>query len=456
MDLEQLTVCESARLIRSRKISPVDLLACLISRIEGIDPEIGAWVTIDAKSARAAARQCEAEASRGAFRGPLHGVPLGVKDIIQTDGLRTTMGSKIFEGFVPGQDARVVQKLKEGGAIVLGKTVTTEFALFDPARTRNPWNSLHSPGGSSSGSAAAVSARMCAAALGTQTVGSIGRPASYCGVVGLVPTAGRISRRGVFPASWTLDHVGLFSRSAEDARLLLSVLSESAVGEQARPERPRLGLVKKYFHERASLEACRAVDDLSQKLSSAGALVREVEPPEILAVARPAHMTILRCEAASLHYDLWASARDLYSPRVRALVESGMAVDSTAYLRALRVRRRIQRQLTDLFRDWDVLLTPGATGPAPAGLGTTGDPAMNGPWTLADCPSLTLPVTLSSEGLPLSVQLSVAPHREDTLLAVGGWCESVIGFAEQPLRPHGRNDRPGLVEPQTAEEPPSP
>ncbi|MBI5966711.1 MAG: amidase, partial [Deltaproteobacteria bacterium] len=226
-ELCMLKLSEMITQIKRRRLSPVTLLESILERIDSLEPSLKAWVTIDRKGILTEARRHGDEITRGKTRGPLHGIPIGVKDIYYTSGMKTTAGSKIFENFIPDHDATAVARLKKAGAIVLGKTATTEFASADPAPTRNPWNPDHTPGGSSSGSAVAVATGMCPAALGSQTGGSVLRPAAYCGVVGLKPTYGRISRYGVFALSWTLDHVGFLTRSAEDAAILLRVLAGS-------------------------------------------------------------------------------------------------------------------------------------------------------------------------------------------------------------------------------------
>jgi aspartyl-tRNA(Asn)/glutamyl-tRNA(Gln) amidotransferase subunit A len=219
-----LGAADAARAIRSKALSPVDLVDALFARIDAVDGKVQAWALVDREGARAAAQELAAEAARGILRGPLHGVPFGAKDIFYTAGLRTEAGSKVLAGFIPAYDATSVARLKEVGAILAGKLHTTEFATYDPAPTRNPWNLACTPGGSSSGSAAAVAARLIPLALGTQTIGSNVRPAAYCGLVGLKPTFGRISTRGVIPLTYTQDHVGLMARSVEDIALgLLAV-----------------------------------------------------------------------------------------------------------------------------------------------------------------------------------------------------------------------------------------
>src|SRR5881397_162188 len=267
----ELGVADAARAIRRKELSPVDLVDALLERIDKVDGRVQAWALVDGVAARAAARRAADEAARGVFRGPLHGVPFGAKDIFYSAGLRTEGGSKVMAGFVPEYDATAVSRLKAAGAILLGKLHTTEFATSDPAPTRNPWNLACTPGGSSSGSAAAVAARMIPLSLGTQTIGSNVRPASYCGLVGLKPTFGRISTRGVMALSYTQDHVGLMARSVEDLALGLQVIagydrndpssSRAAVPDYldaiTRRYAPRIGVLRDGFFERSTDEVAR-------------------------------------------------------------------------------------------------------------------------------------------------------------------------------------------------------
>src|SRR5215467_11096183 len=268
MNLEDLSLADAAAGIRSCELSPVDYVSHLLDRIDAIEPRLQAWVTIDRNTVLSQACELEIEAKRKQFRGPLHGIPVGIKDIFYTKGLRTTMGSVLFEDFVPSEDAQAVTKLKQAGAIVLGKTVTTVFANLDPGPTRNPWNLEHTPGGSSSGSAAAVAAQMCPAAIGTQTVGSVGRPAAFCGVASLIPAQRRISLRHVFPLAWSLDHVGIFARSAADIEVMLDAMVESPVEPSDVWAPFRIGVVRDFFYENATKEARSLNDRLADRLAS--------------------------------------------------------------------------------------------------------------------------------------------------------------------------------------------
>src|SRR5438093_6535743 len=276
MNPEDLSVIEAAAAIREGVLSPVEYVNSLFARIDRLDSRLQAWVTLDRNAVLAEAARCEAEAGNKQFRGSLHGIPVGIKDIFYTKNLRTTMGSMLFENFIPGYDARAVTRLKEAGAIVLGKTVSTVFANLDPGPTRNPWNLAHTPGGSSSGSAAAVAARMCPAAIGAQTVGSVGRPAAFCGLASLVPSQQRISLEHVFPLAWSLDHAGTFARSVADLEVMLDAMAESPVERYPARAPFRIGVVRDFFYENATVEARSLNDRLAGDLAAAGFHVEEV------------------------------------------------------------------------------------------------------------------------------------------------------------------------------------
>ena len=432
MNPEELSLMEAAAAIRDGVLSPVEYVNSLFARIDQLDSRVQAWVTVDRDEVLAEARRCEEEAQKKHFRGPLHGIPVGIKDIFYTKNLRTTMGSMLFENFIPGYDARAVTRLKEAGAIVLGKTVTTVFANLDPGPTRNPWNLAHTPGGSSSGSAAAVAARMCPAAIGSQTLGSVGRPAAFNGLVSLVPTRERISLAGVFPLAWSLDHAGMLGRSVGDVEIMLDAMTEFPVQKQSRGSAFRIGVVRGFFYENATSEARSLNDALGNTLANSGFVVEEAQLSAIFDLAQPILRTILRSEVASVHEQLFRAHPESYREKLRALIETGMLLDATQYLRARRIRRKYRRDMARLFEKFDGLMTPAATGTAPEGIGSTGDPVMNAPWTLADFPTMTLPHALGSNGLPIGVQFSGPPLQEGLLLEMGKAIESVVAFRASP------------------------
>lgn len=449
----QLAVTEAAALIRSGGLSPVELVESCLARIEALDPKIQAWALVDRDGALAEARRREMRLRQGARPGPLHGVPIGVKDIFFTSGLRTEAGSRIMAGFVPEHDATAVVRLKAAGAIVLGKTHTTEFALFDPAPTRNPWDLACTPGGSSSGSAAAVAAGMCPAALGSQTAGSTLRPAAYCGIVGLKPRHGRISTHGVVPLAWTLDHVGILARSVADAALLLQILAghdpqdpysqnEPAPDYLAALDRwrtpPRLGLVRGSFFDKATDEVRRHTEQVAARLARDGAFVEEAPLPPTFGSAHETLRTILLAECAAYHRERFAERQDDYGPRIRSTIERGLALSATDYALALQRRLALQREMAHPDSSgypaapYDALLTPATPAPAPRDLTTTGDPFMQSPWSLLGFPAISLPTGLSADGLPLAIQLVGAPDDEPRLLWTARWCEQVLDFRFRP------------------------
>src|SRR5438552_4824307 len=383
MNPETLTLTAASQAIRDGRLSPIDYVQALLARIDRVEPRVRAWVTGDREGVLAEARRCEEEARRKQFRGPLHGVPVGIKDIFYTKGLRTTMGSDLFKVFVPDRDARAVQRVKAAGAIILGKTVTTMFANLDPGPTRNPWNPAHTPGGSSSGSAAAVAARMCPAAIGSQTIGSVGRPAAFCGISSLVPTQRRIGLSRPWPLAWPLDHVGILGRSVADLEIMLDAMSESAAESTRRPKAYRIVILRDYFYAHATEEARSLNDALTNKLGGAGFQIEEAHLPAIFEVAPATLRTIIRAETASVHEQVRPPDRHRYGPKIRAVVETGMLIDASDYVRARRIRRKYQSEMVKLFERFDAMMTPAAPDTAPD-LSTTGDPLINGPCTLAD------------------------------------------------------------------------
>jgi aspartyl-tRNA(Asn)/glutamyl-tRNA(Gln) amidotransferase subunit A len=435
MEPYELTIAEASRHIREGKLTPTRLLESILKRIEGLEPTLEAWVTMDEERAISDAEALTREAEEGSLRGPVHGIPVGIKDIYFTRGLRTTMGSKIYADYVPEYDAETVAILREAGAVIPGKTETTEFAAYDPAPTRNPWNTEHTPGGSSSGSAAAVSSGMCPAALGSQTGGSVVRPAAFCGVVGLKPTYDLISRRGVFPLSWSLDHVGFFIRTVEDATIVLNVLSGVEHRSEINPGPPKLGLLRGYYEETADEAVWEGLMDAANRLEAAGADIIDVQLPPSFEYVHPAHSIIFAAEAASVHEGGFTRDPDAYKPKMRNHVAAGLLIPTPAYLRAKRIRGVFAMEARDLLGDLDCLLTPSSVTPALRGLESTGDPAFNAVWSFCGFPAITVPCGLTWDGLPLGLQLTGLPYGEEGLLSSAGWCEAVLGFPKEPQDP---------------------
>ena len=429
-DLASLPAARAATLIADGTLSPVDLVESCLARIAARDAAIRAWVYVDETGARAAARERLAEARAGRVRGPLHGVPVGIKDIFHVAGMTTTCGAApAFHTFAT-EDATAVARLRAAGAIILGKAHTTEFAYFEPGPTRNPWNAAHTPGGSSSGSAAAVAARMAPLALGTQTVGSVLRPAAYCGVVGFKGTHGLIPTEGVVPLAWSFDHVGVFARAVADVVLTAGVLAgRPLAGPVPRP--PRLALAPELV-ERATPETAAEVTATAARLARAGATVEEVKLPASFAGVHAAGRVVLEAEASAYHEDLYRAHAAAYRPRTRELIAGGLTRPAVAYVRAQRARRAFREEVMSLLEAHDALLTPTAPGPAPEGLGATGDPWFCAPWSFAGVPACSLPTGVSALGLPHAVQLVASAERDAALLAVAAWCERVLDFKLSP------------------------
>jgi aspartyl-tRNA(Asn)/glutamyl-tRNA(Gln) amidotransferase subunit A len=436
MDAHRLTLSEAVRLIRDGVLTPTRYAESLLDRIDALEPIVDAWVTVEREKVLAAAEEASKEAAEGVFRSPLHGVPVGVKDIYYTEGILTTMGSPLFRGFVPSNDADVVKSLKRAGAIILGKTETTEFALHDPAPTRNPWNTGHTPGGSSSGSAAAVSCGMAPLALGTQTGGSVVRPASYCGVVGFKGTYDLLSRGGVYPLSWSLDHVGFMTRTVEDALLVLKTLRPDLSEGPQTEKPPRLGLLSGYFKENASGEVWQGFERAVGKLWGEGAEIVDVRLPEVFSLAPSVHRVIMSVEAAAVHEDEFRERADEYGDYLRGFISSGLLVPATSYLRAQRIRGLIIQEVVRLLKCYDALICPSTVDTAPEGLNWTGSPAFNIPWSLTGLPSVTVPSGLSGGGLPMGLQMVGRPYGDVELLRTAAWCEEALEFPHEPKDPY--------------------
>ena len=440
-NVEHLMISQLAPLIRTGQLSSVEVVEALLRRIDVLEARLHAWVTIDRQAVLTQARQRDEELRQSGPRGLLHGIPLGCKDILYTAGLKTTACSQAYADFIPAYDATAVSRLKQAGAIILGKTVCTEFAVNDPPPTCNAWNRAHTPGGSSSGSAVAVATQMCFATVDTQTAGDILRPAAYNGIVGFKPTYGRISRYGVIPVAWSLDTVGMLTRSIEDAALLLQVLagpdphdpsaSHSPSADyparlSARPHAPRLGLVRQYFYEHADDEVRAHTDQVVETLRQAGAQIEEVVLPVDLTLLHAAHRIMVSAECAAYHQERLITHPEEYGPKLREFLELGMVTPVVPYLQAQRLRQRFRRTLQAVFERVDALLTPATPSVAPADHSTTGSPILQIPWTLCGFPTLALPSGLSAKQLPLGLQFVGQAFREERLLTAAHWCERAL------------------------------
>ena len=443
----ELSVADAAAQIRQGALSPVALAESLLARIDALDGDLQAWVTIDREAVLAAARHSENDVRSGAPLGPIHGVPVGLKDIFYTAGMLTACGSKVYADFVPDFDATCVAKIKAAGGIILGKAVTTEFATSDPSPTHNPWNLEHTPGGSSSGSSAAVAARMVPAALGSQTGGSTCRPAAYNGIVGLKPTYGRISRYGVVPVSWSLDHVGILTRTVADAALMLQVMSgedgndpgslrlpvpdfSAQMAEHDRP--PRIGLVRQYYQDYSTPEIWAHTEAIANQLAEAGAEVEEIDLPDSFARVHSFQRVVMNVDCAAFHEANHRTRAADYGPRIRAGMEMGMLIPTATYLKAQRLRRQFRADLNEMASKVDVVMTPATPAPAPKDLNTTGDAAYQVPWTAAGLPTVVVPTGLSELGMPMAVQFGGPWAEEGRVLGASQWCERVAGLNQGP------------------------
>ena len=405
--------------------------SCL-ARIRADEAVIKAWAVLDEDRARAISATRDVRD----VHGPLHGIPVGVKDIFDTDDLPTEMGSPVFVGNRPVKNARLVERVVAAGGYALGKTATTEFAFMHPAETRNPWNPKHTPGGSSSGSAAAVAAGHVPVAVGTQTNGSVIRPAAFCGVVGFKPTLDTLPIQGVLPFSETLDQVGVFARSVADVAYFTACVADSGtftpeVDALSRP--PKVAVLPRFPWNSAEREAAAQLQATLSRLAAAGTEVKALDLPDEFEDAKRVHRTIMLYEGAREHAPRQALHRRVMSAALNAAIDEGLAMSHDEYRAALARRAALAAIALDLFADCDAIASLPAPGPAPARLDITGDPSFCTLWTLVGFPALTLPTGLSDAGLPHGIQLAGPAHEDGRLLRVARWCEAAIGF-ERPSR----------------------
>lgn len=440
----ELSLTEAVAEIASKRLSSVELTESLLARIATFEPNLQAWATLLPEQALEVAGKIDSGIGPA---GPLTGVPYGAKDIFDTAGIRTAAGSKIWADRIPSADAASIKLVREAGAVLLGKLHTTEFADGDPAPSYNPWNLEHTPGGSSTGSGVAVAARMIPWAFGSQTVGSVLRPAAYNGVIGLKPTFGRISRLGVVPMATSFDHVGMLARSVEDLGLLLSVLAGhdsadpystdvsvpdylSALRSTEKP--PRLGLLRGWFSEEADAETRLAMEETAQVLARSGAVIEEVDTGIDFGRAYASHRVMQESEMAVWHEPLWVGNEDLYGPKITVYLQNGFAHTARQYVASADYRREVQKLASRCLSNVDALLMPTASSPPPRDRTQTGDTRFQSPWSFTGFPSLTLPTGLSSNGLPLGAQLACLPFEEAKLLRVAAWIEGTLGVDISP------------------------
>ena len=444
--IQGLTAIQIRKGLSAGKFTAVDVVESLLARIERVDPQLQAWVHVHRDGALADAEESQRILESGSSIGLLHGVPIGLKDIIHSRGIPTTACSEVYETTVPSYDATAVGLLKGAGAIVLGKTVTTEFAWTDPPPTKNPWNADYTPGGSSSGSAVSVSTNMCPVALGTQTIGSVLRPASYNGVVGFKPTFGRVSRHGVVPFSRSLDTVGWMTRSVEDAAILLQVMAGADprdpvtshlptgdyLSELESGGPPRIGLLRGFFMEEADSETQKHVEGVAAKFAREGATIEEFPSPESFGSALEDQRVIAIAEGAAVHQEMFEKHADRYRPLLRETLREGLSIKSVTYSQAQERRGHFCVDMQFLSERADILLTPTTPSPALPDLTNTGNAMFQGPWTSCGLPTITLPSGVATSGLPLGIQLVASSFEEGRLFSAARWCEDVLDVSLSP------------------------
>ncbi len=428
------TIAGIGRALRKGRATCEKVLNGCLAQVDEWEPKVHAWVVLDRDRALEQSQLLDQELKRGKDRGPLHGIPIGIKDIIDVAGLPTACGSKRWIEQVADSDAKIVANLRKAGAVIMGKTVTTPYAWIDPPVTRNPWNLDRTPGGSSSGSAAAVACGMCLGAIGSQTGGSITRPASFCGVAGMKPTQGPLSFEGVMPLAPTLDHVGPIARTVEDLSILFEEMSrsrspkkvENAAGTPRRTPL-RLGRLRGFFDSRAEAAVRSAFDDAVGVLAAQGATIIDVDDPVDFKRVLRDHRRVMAAEAAGVHSDWLDESPDDYPSRIHDLVLEGRSLTALEYLQAeARLSPTMESILSALQRDkLDALITP-ATISTAVDISSTGDPAFNSPWSYTGLPTVSFPTGVATDGLPVAIQLIGYLSLDRELLGDAEWCERAI------------------------------
>jgi aspartyl-tRNA(Asn)/glutamyl-tRNA(Gln) amidotransferase subunit A len=446
-DLHYLTIRDAAARIRSKRLSPVELTEAILARIDQVEPKIHAFITLMRENALEAARSAEREIMAGRYRGALHGIPVAVKDTHYTKGVRTTGASPVLADFVPSFDATIVARLKNAGAILMGKTNLPEFSSGGSGNgTNNPWNLERPTGGSSAGNAAGLGAGMFYGASGGDTGASIRGPAALCGVVGLKPTYGRVSGYGVMKLSWSVDHNGPMTRTVEDNALLLNVIAGYDPEDWATADVPvpdytralrrgvrgmRVGIPKRSMIEGFHPDELQAFDDALNLFQKLGARVIEIDLPDTLPMMGAAHNIIRICEAASYHEPFLATKAELYGPtNVRRDVEAGALITAGQYLRAQKMRKVFTKQMLAVFSGLDVMITPETV---PAGEPSKGRLSPHSPFNDCGFPGMAVPAgfSISPAGLPLSIQIVGKPFDEETVYAAGFAYESETRWYER-------------------------
>lgn len=446
IDLASLGAVQAADAIARGVISAEQLTRACLDRIAALDGEIKAFAHIDPDYALTQAKGCDAHRAAGRRLGPLHGVPVALKDIIDTEDFPTECGTAVLSGRRPMKDATLVWKLREAGAVIIGKTVTTEMAYFSPGATRNPHDVSRTPGGSSSGSAAAVAAGMVPLAIGSQTNGSIIRPGAFCGVYAFKPSHGLVSRAGVLPLSRTLDHMGPFARSIEDLALCLSVIAGHdpqdadtrpvatsdfvKTANEKWPLTPRFGFARTPMWQKADEATRKAFEDLAAQL---GETCFPLDLPQHYAGGWEAQRIIMSIEMAHNLGPVADKGGETVSKVFHDLVAEGRKHSAQHYLRAMDARRTLQSGIAEVFEECNAILTPSAPGVAPKDLARTGDPVFCTLWSLLGLPSITLPLLTGEDDMPLGVQLVGAAGDDARLMRTASWLsEKILG--KKPAR----------------------
>jgi Asp-tRNA(Asn)/Glu-tRNA(Gln) amidotransferase A subunit family amidase len=427
--LNLLNATAAARKLATREITAVSLLEACLERIAERESAVHAWTFLDTDAAMQRARALDAQPSKGL----LHGLPIAVKDLFDTFDMPSSYGSPIYANHRPAWDAACVALARAAGAIVVGKTVTTEFATFHPGPTRNPRNLQHTPGGSSSGSAAAVADGMVPLAFGSQTAGSIVRPAAFCGVVGYKPTFGLVTRVGVKMISDTLDTIGVLARSVPDVALFVAAITDrhELLIDSATADVPRIGMCRTYEWNRAQPETVAMFEGAAARLRAAGASVRDVTLPPPFAGLAAAQTAIMVFEVAkSLSHENLVHRKELTADMTR-MIDAGLAVSTEQYDAARSLTRTCRAMLPEIFNAFDVLVAPSTVGEAPAGIAATGDPLFNRIWTLLHVPVVHVPVAHRPHGLPVGVSVVGAVGADRATLRAAEWIHARLGGSEQ-------------------------
>ena len=446
------TITEAAELIRRGELTPSDLLEQCLARVDRYEAKVRAWVYLDREGAREQAARLTAELKESKNRGPLHGIPIGVKDIIDVFDLPTGCGSKLWANSYARRDATCVERLRQAGAVIMGKTVTTAYASFDPSITRNPWNLERTPGGSSSGSAAVVACGMCLGALGTQTGGSITRPASYCGVCSLKPTFQRVHTDGVLPLAPALDHVGVMANCVRDLATIFQIIAgpdhrigftfaghtpipncESIISKgRKNNSQPDICILGGLFSDLLNERVKPSYEEICNRIQEAVSFVDDVLPPVGFTEVLRMHRIVMAVQAAAYHSERLRHHPDDYPPKITELIEDGLRYPAIDFTKARQAQFQLEEHCSKALNGQRYFVTPATTDVPPA-MTTTGDPAFNSPWSFTGNPTISLPYGWSTDDLPLAVQLVGSSMCEDDLFAAAAWLEELVGFSRRDL-----------------------